>query len=140
MSSILLAGAILILLALIGVVAFRSFDVGTGVQRFGKLGRSEEDEDTGADTRWRSVRIRPGLICCEHATAMSEQIYLAKEAPHLPLPECTESDCRCHYLFLDDRRSGEDRRVNLGKLADFFPTSAEDRRQVPGRRMADLLA
>ncbi len=140
MSSILLAGVILIVLALIAVVAFRSYDSSTGVQSFGKLGRTEPDKDAEADTRWRSVKIRPGLICCEQASEMTEQIFLAREAPHLPLPECGEPECRCHYLFLDDRRSGQDRRDNLGKLADFFPTSAEDRRQLPGRRMADLLA
>ena len=140
MSSLLLTGVIVIVLALIAVVAYRSYQANPGVQRFGRFIREEKDEAEAADTRWRSVRIRPGLICCEQATELTEEIFLAKEAPHLPLPECTEPDCRCHYLFLDDRRSGEDRRDDLGKLADFFPTSVEDRRQLPGRRMADLLA
>ena len=140
MSSLLLTGGIVIVLALIAVVAYRSYQANPGVQRFGRFSREEKDEAEAADTRWRSVRIRPGLICCEQATELTEEIFLAKEAPHLPLPECTEPDCRCHYLFLDDRRSGEDRRDDLGKLADFFPTSVEDRRQLPGRRMADLLA
>ena len=91
-------------------------------------------------SRWRAVRIEPGLICCESATELADQVFLASESPHLPLDGCTESNCRCRYQHLDDRRSGDDRRVDLGELGAFLPASQTERRQRSGRRAADLAA
>ena len=90
------------------------------------------------DTRWRAVRIEPGLMSCETAAGYADQVFLAREAPRLPLAECTEQECRCKYIHLEDRRSGGDRRIELGELGAFLPTNRDERRQSKGRRAADL--
>jgi hypothetical protein len=68
------------------------------------------------------------------------QIFLAQGAPSLPLEDCTNKNCECRYVFLEDRRSGEDRRLELGRFGDFIPDYKRDRRRVTGRRYADLAA
>lgn len=122
------------------MLVFKPYDYGASLQKFKKIGTDEGTDDTSVDTKWRSVKIRPGLIACERATKMEGRIFLSREAPRLPLENCTEKDCHCHYIFLDDRRSGSDRRLEFDKLGDFLPTYPSERRQLPGRRLADLAA
>jgi hypothetical protein len=93
---------------------------------------------SGSETRWRSVRVAPGLVCCKAAEKIAEQVFLASESPVLPLQDCTEANCRCKYIHLEDRRSGGDRRVELGELGAFLPANRVERRQQSGRRAADL--
>ena len=117
---------------------FRPYDYGASMRRFGKI-ENQSECDPSADTLWRSVKIRPGLGSCKQAVTLSEQLFLSKEAPALPLPlDCFEANCTCHYLFFGDRRSGLDRRVELQKLTGFFPKFNKERRQSPGRRIDDL--
>jgi hypothetical protein len=128
------------MLVAIIMLVFKPYDYGASLQKFTKIGNVDGADDTSADTKWRSVKIRPGLISCERVAKMEGQIFLSKEAPRLPLDNCTENDCRCHYIFLDDRRSGSDRRLEFDRLGDFLPTYPSERRQLPGRRLADLTA
>ena len=58
----------------------------------------------------------------------------------MPLDGCTEKDCRCKYVHLDDRRDGGDRRIELGELGAYLPVSQTERRQTSGRRAEDLAA
>jgi hypothetical protein len=140
MSSILFAIVILVILAAIVMLGFKPYDYGASVKRFKKIGRNKDDNDTSIDTKWRSVKIRPGLISCDSAAELNDQIFLSRDAPAIPLENCSEKHCNCHYIFLDDRRSGTDRRLELGRLGDFFPNYDSERRHVPGRRLADLAA
>jgi hypothetical protein len=126
------------MLAGIVMLIFKPYDYGASVQRFKKIEGTDNSNDSSADTKWRSVKIRPGLISCERAASFRGQVFLSQEAPSLPLQNCTEEECNCHYIFLDDRRSGADRRIDLGKMGEFFPTYQGERRQVHGRREADL--
>jgi hypothetical protein len=71
---------------------------------------------------------------------LTGQIFLSREAPSLPLETCTEEDCRCHYIFLNDRRTGTDRRIKMGKLDEFMPNIGISRRSLAGRRATDLAA
>jgi hypothetical protein len=91
-----------------------------------------------SSTQWRAVKIAPGLICCDFSGKLAGKIYLSMESPQLPLDGCTENDCRCKYVHLDDRRDGGARRIELGELGAFFPVSQVERRQIRGRRSADL--
>lgn len=91
-------------------------------------------------TRWRAVKISSGLMCCEAASKLSDQVFLSSESPRLPLDGCTETDCRCKYVHLDDRRSGGDRRLDLGDLGAYLPVNQVERREQTGRRSADLAA
>ena len=93
-----------------------------------------------SSTQWRAVKIAPGLICCDAAAKMSGQVYLSTESPRLPLDGCDEADCRCKYVHLDDRRSGDDRRIELGDLGAFLPSNQVERRKRRGRRASDLAA
>ena len=114
----------------------------------GKLFRSKGSKKSlsrsgGADastTRWRSVKIAPGLICCDQAAKTADQVFLSSESPTLPLEGCTAKQCSCRYIHLDDRRSGGDRRIELGDLGAFLPVNQVERRRITGRRAADLAA
>lgn len=128
---------VLVVLIIAVVVLFRPYDYGAGLQRLGNID-SRPETDPSADTEWKSVKVRPGLGSCKQAVALSEQVFLPREAPTLPLPDCFETHCTCHYLFFGDRRSGLDRRVELRKLAGYLPDPDRDRRQSPGRRAGDL--
>ncbi len=85
-------------------------------------------------TRWRAVKIAPGLIACDAAQEVADRVFLAGESPHLPLGSCGQVDCRCRYVHLDDRRSGGDRRIDLGSLGDYLPHEQSDRRRGADRR------
>jgi hypothetical protein len=96
--------------------------------------------DAAENTRWRSVKLRPGLIACEQVTAIQQQIFLSRDAPRLPLQGCDETDCSCHYIFQDDRRSGFDRRAKFDRLGRLLSANREDRRRSPGRRLGDMVS
>lgn len=93
-----------------------------------------------SSTQWRAVKIAPGLMSCDEVAKLAGQVFLSTESPRLPLDGCDETDCRCKYVHMEDRRSGGDRRVELGDLGDFLPISQTERRQRSGRRSADLAA
>ncbi len=131
-------GLLCILVAVI-VLVFKPYDYGASVTQFRKIGKTDDEPNDGIDTKWRSVRIRPGLIACRHIADLKGQVFLSREAPALPLPSCGERDCRCHYVFLDDRRCGTDRRLELARLGEFLSVSERDRRRIPGRRTGDLV-
>ena len=90
------------------------------------------------DTRWRAVKIEPGLMSCKAAAECAGQVFLASSAPRIPLDGCDETECRCKYVHLEDRRSGGDRRIELGELGAFLPANKEERRRSKGRRVTDL--
>ena len=138
MTSIIFTIGLFSLLVAVVILVFKPYDYGASVQQFKKIGSEDDVKDSSTDTQWRSLKVRPGLISCDSIGKMADQVFLAREAPTLPLENCGEEDCRCHYLFLDDRRSGIDRRLELRKLAGFLATDTEDRRLSPGRRFADF--
>ena len=140
MSSILFAIVILSMLVGIIMLVFKPYDYGEKVQRFKKIGNPGKRNKRSEDTRWRSVKIRPGLIACDRVADMTGQIFLSPQAPSLPLENCTEEDCRCHYIFLNDRRTGTDRRIEMGKMDEFLPNIGINRRSISGRRATDLAA
>ena len=108
-----------------------------------RTARPPSSASTGAKIparQWRAVRIAPGLICCGMAQRLSGRVFLVDEAPKLPLDACNETDCRCRYVHLEDRRSGEDRRLDLGDFGAFLPVSRNERRSGRGRRSSDLVS
>lgn len=115
-------------------------------RRSGKSARSKHTKSTPSTagqkerstTQWRAVKIAPGLLCCDAVGKLAGQVFLSTESPLLPLEGCSEDDCRCKYVHLEDRRSGGDRRIKLGELGAFLPISQAERRQVGGRRATDM--
>lgn len=63
---------------------------------------------------WQSVSIKTRLGACNAAIAAQDTVYLANEAPSLPLAECDVDTCGCRYVYHDDRRQ-EDRRSPFGE-------------------------
>ncbi len=137
MSAVLFAVIAFALLVLVVLFLFKPYDYGANLQ-VDRIGVDDDPDDTSADTRWRSVKVRPGLNACKRVEQITDQLFLAREAPVLPLPFCTETECRCHYLFSDDRRSGLDRRVEMARLGFIFAGAGSDRRRSAGRRVGDL--
>ena len=139
MSAVLFAVVAFALLVLVVIFLFNPYDYGASL-RVDRIGSDDDLDDSSADTKWRSVKVRPGLNACKRVEQISDQLFLAREAPVLPLPYCTEPECRCHYLFMDDRRSGLDRRAEMARLGYVFAGAGSDRRRSPGRRIGDLAA
>ena len=138
MTSIFLAIVIICLLAALIIYGFKPYDYGGSVRRFKKAAKPEDSTDSSSDTRWRSVKIRPGAAPCRSVAEITGQIFLAQDAPSLPLVNCSKKSCQCRYIFLEDRRSGEDRRLVLSRFGDLMQGYENERREVSGRRYADM--
>lgn len=91
-----------------------------------------------SSTQWRAVKIAPGLMSCDAAEKLADKVFLSSESPQFPLHGCSEKDCRCKYVHLNDRRSRSDRRLELGELGASFLVGQAERRQITGRRSTDL--
>jgi|SRR5210317_1012647 hypothetical protein len=140
MPSILLSIVILLLLAGLILYGFKPYDYGGGKRHAKKSEKSKPFAGKSSDARWRSVKIRPGATPCRSIAEVTGRIFLAQDAPSLPLQNCSSENCQCRYVFLEDRRSGDDRRLEFDRFGDMIPGYASDRRHVPGRRYADLAA
>ena len=85
---------------------------------------------------FQSISIHRGMVCCATAKKVDGYRFLYKNAPQLPLSECTmPSACKCRYEKYDDRRSGPRRSSDIGLKQVLF--SAAERRRTGGRRKKD---
>ncbi|NND55040.1 MAG: hypothetical protein HKN56_08740 [Gammaproteobacteria bacterium] len=95
-----------------------------------------------ANSRFESKRLRICNQPCRAALKLRDQVFLANDAPPLPLPDCDRtSGCHCEYSTHDDRRGNHDRRYPAEDIVpsdDFLlPDSAvltQDRREDNDRR------
>ncbi len=131
---------ILIVLILIGIVGYilNTRFSGSRVSTLRPRKTSKGQVANSTRTKWRSVKIRPGLTPCKNASEKSSQVFLAVEAPIFPLEGCTRKKCLCKYEFLTDRRSHEDRREyleHIGTLCSSY--KGDDRRRILGRRLLE---
>ena len=140
MPSILLAIVIICLLAALLIYGFKPYGYGGSERRFEKAGKTSYNRRKLSDTKWSSVEIQPGKISCKRVAALTGQVFLAQDAPSLPLENCSVRNCSCYYKFLDDRRRDADRRIELGQAGEFLPAYGSERRWVAGRRVADQAA
>jgi hypothetical protein len=98
---------------------------------------SAANTKSGATSDWHSVTILSSFNACDAAKALEGKVFLATEAPSLPLADCDNTTCRCHYGYLDDRRQ-EDRRTPYGERHGArLASNASDRRQPGNRREVD---
>ena len=99
--------------------------------------KSPEQKQTpapkGATGDFSSVTIKTKLEACNAAIALKDQVFLAREAPSLPLAECDAVNCACRYSYLDDRRQ-EDRRTPYGVKHGAVVGGTEGNRRDPGDR------
>jgi len=60
---------------------------------------------TSIKETWKAVAILAGDSACAAARTLQGTRFLARSAPRLPLPECTQQDkSECNYRDLRDRR------------------------------------
>lgn len=85
---------------------------------------------------YHAVSIKPGAYACNEANEIVGKRFLASEAPDIPLPGCTSSNCECHFVHYRDRRSGKDRRspFTSAGIAAATGKHAQERRQGKERR------
>jgi hypothetical protein len=88
------------------------------------------------DSPYHAVCVTAGHPSCEAAKQLGTLRFLAGQAPSLPLVGCTVRPCECRYSHYADRRSGLDRRVEIGGKP---PNGLEERRSNNGRRATDPL-
>ena len=87
-------------------------------------------------TDYHAVSIKPGAYACSEANEIAGERFLAEEAPEIPLPGCTSSNCECHFVHHNDRRTGRDRRspFTSGGLTATTGAYVGERRQGEERR------
>ena len=61
---------------------------------------------------------------------------LVNDAPLLPLRDCTNTDCKCRYISLSDRRQEVRRDADLG-ITRGMPMAGSKRGASKGRRKTD---
>ncbi|MCE9677840.1 hypothetical protein LZP69_01360 [Shewanella sp. AS1] len=90
---------------------------------------------------YHSVEIVDDTGHCENAKALKGKRFLSLEAPTLPLPGCSNSECRCHYRHFEDRRKeNNDRRIDYGVTQELYGVFGEKNRRgfkTRGRRATD---
>jgi hypothetical protein len=86
---------------------------------------------------FHAVSIQPGRLCCHEARALQGQRFLSREAPTLPLRNCTCENCACLYQHYDDRRAGPRRARDMGVAIDGW-IEVDKRIEIGrGRRKSD---
>lgn len=86
---------------------------------------------------FHAVTIQTGRNCCHEARALQGQRFLSREAPSLPLKNCSSDSCLCHYLHHDDRRAGPRRARDMGVAMDGWLETDLRVQKGRGRRKAD---
>ena len=94
----------------------------------------QQASDNSAESGdFRAVTIQARSGACKAAIALQDQVFLAREAPSLPLAGCNASNCGCRYQYLDDRRQ-EDRRSLYGLKHGAVIGGTDGNRRDPGDR------
>ncbi len=85
---------------------------------------------------FRAVKIVPATVACEAAKLLADTVYLTREAPLLPLTDCSNSTtCACKYKHLQDRRSQLRRDSDNGLPEKFVD---DERRMTRDRRRGEV--
>jgi hypothetical protein len=94
---------------------------------------------TSTTDKYRAVSIQCRESGCAAARALSEQRFLVKDAPVLPLPDCDKAPCHCSYLHHADQRAADDDRRSVHSLQTelYTRTTEPERRTRRGRRKGD---
>jgi hypothetical protein len=88
---------------------------------------------TSSKDSWKAVAILPGDSACAAARELIGKRFLARNAPRLPLAECTKQDqCECKYRHHGDRRADQ-RRAGFERTLNPTKSVNNDRRR-PGER------
>lgn len=87
---------------------------------------------------WHAVAIVPPNETCAAVQGVTGRRFLSRDAPRLPLRECTrQANCRCTYRHYADRRAGP-RRVNERTGMPVRYLLNGELRRTRGRRATDV--
>lgn len=86
---------------------------------------------------FHSVTIVPGIGACAEARRLVGQRFLSREAPRLPLKDCSRGDCTCRYEHHEDRRKGPRRAREMGVAIDGYEGPEQRKPVKRGRRKSD---
>jgi hypothetical protein len=86
---------------------------------------------------FHAVSIEPGRHCCQEARALQGHRFLSREAPPLPLKNCSSATCDCHYQHHEDRRKGPRRARDMGVAMDGWRETDQRVQKGRGRRKTD---
>jgi hypothetical protein len=85
---------------------------------------------------WHAVTVVAGPGACVAVITLGKRRFLAKEAPRLPLVDCTSpASCKCAYRHHKDRRAAPRRWSDQGGVNR--PGTQGERRGIRGRRAED---
>jgi hypothetical protein len=87
--------------------------------------------------KYHAVSIEPGRNCCHSARMLQGTRFLSREAPALPLKNCSNDQCTCHYAHHDDRRTRPRRARDMGVAVDGWLEKDLRVGAVRGRRKTD---
>jgi hypothetical protein len=77
--------------------------------------------------------------CCPAVKELTGRKVLAKDAPRLPLAECSDpAKCKCRFQKHSDRRGGDDDRRLFTTQQRSVWFSGSQRRKSSGRRSDDV--
>ena len=88
-------------------------------------------------TKYHAVSVEPGRNCCHSARMLQGRRFLSREAPVLPLKNCVNDECTCHYAHHDDRRTGPRRARDMGVAIDGWFEHEHRQGTLRGRRKTD---
>jgi len=90
---------------------------------------STQTEAAPPSNRFHGVTIKFRADACPAVRMFESTRFLAKEAPRLPLENCTAPRCHCRYEHYDDRRTEERR-----ESSEQTKFEGEQRREHKDRR------
>lgn len=91
-------------------------------------GQTRESATTSrASSPFASVKMCCDRHACAPAQAMRDQVFLASEAPTLPLAQCDATHCQCRYAKTSDRRATGGRRAMDIGIQPLIFDGAENR-------------
>jgi hypothetical protein len=92
---------------------------------------------TTPSSDYRAVSVAPGKSSCSAATAIANKRYLFRDAPRLPLVDCTMApNCACKFQKVSDRRDRDRRKPGPTDPARWF-AGAENRKRKQRRSKKD---
>ncbi len=124
--------SIFLILSVIGIVGFVVIR-----QRSKSDGRPKKAKAKGNPHAAVSI-VYDDAIACPEVKEFSGKRILGKEAPKLPLPNCSARSCSCSFHQFSDRRKGPRRADETGVME--APYIGQDRREsTSGRRANDTV-
>jgi hypothetical protein len=89
-----------------------------------------------ASKPYAAVKIKGGRNACTAAVELGDTMFLAAQAPALPLGDCTGEQCACRYEFFDDRRQEDRRNPYCSRHGLVIGDSQNNQRAGADRRKA----